>query len=115
MDERDTKDVGEPEAHHGGNGAAHPPSARELVEQGERIGHEIASLADAARQAAFGWEDVLRERLRERPYATLAVAAAVGYVLGGGLPTGLIRLALALSGRAALDHLLSQLARPTGR
>ncbi len=97
------------EQHHGGNGASRPPSARELVEQGKRIEQELASLAEAARHAAEGWESALRERLERNPYATLAIAAGIGYVLGGGLPTSLVRIGFALSGRAVIDHLVAQI------
>lgn len=104
------------EPHPGGNGAAHPPSARDLVEQGERIGQDLASLASTARHAAEGWEEVLRERIEQRPYAALAIAASVGYVLGGGLPTSVFRIAMALAGRALIDSLVSQITPvPGGR
>lgn len=107
MAERDNDTHGD-EPHPGGNGAARPPSARDLVEQGERIGHELVSLASSARHAAEGWEDVLRARIEARPYAALAIAAGVGYVLGGGLPTGLLRIAMAVGTRALIDSLVAQ-------
>jgi ElaB/YqjD/DUF883 family membrane-anchored ribosome-binding protein len=110
MDERDDEAHEHEHAGHGGNGAARPSSARQLVEQGERVGQELASLAETARHAAEGWEDALRERLERQPYATLAVAAGIGYVLGGGVPTGLLRVLFALSGRALIDHYVSLLA-----
>jgi ElaB/YqjD/DUF883 family membrane-anchored ribosome-binding protein len=115
MPERDNEAQGNEESHHGGNGAARPPSARELVEQGERIGQELVSLASTARQAAEGWEQVLRERIEQSPYAALAIAAGVGYVLGGGLPTGLFRIGIALGGRAMIDSLVSQITPTVGR
>ncbi len=115
MAERNDEAQGNDEPHPGGNGAARPPSARELVEQGERIGQELVSLASTARHAAEGWEEVLRERIEERPYAALAIAATVGYVLGGGLPTSVLRIAIALSGRALIDSLVSQITPTPGR
>lgn len=108
MAERDNDAPSAEGPHRGGNGAARPPSARDLVEQGERIGQELASLASTARQAAEGWEDVLRERIEQQPYAALAIAAGVGYVLGGGVPTSLFRLAIAIGGRALIDSLVAQ-------
>jgi ElaB/YqjD/DUF883 family membrane-anchored ribosome-binding protein len=115
MAERNDEAQREDKPHRGGNGAARPPSARELVEQGERIGQELASLASSARHAAEGWEDVLRERIEQQPYAALAIAAGVGYVLGGGVPTGLFRIAIALSGRALIDSLVAQVTPGGGR
>jgi len=115
MAERNDETQRDEEPHHGGNGAARPPSARDLVEQGERIGQELVSLASTARHAAEGWEEVLRERIEQQPYAALAIAAGVGYVLGGGVPTSLFRVALALSGRALIDSFMAQLTPAMGR
>jgi len=114
MAERNNEEQ-ENQPHPGGNGAARPPSARDLVEQGERLGQELVSLATTARQAAEGWEEVLRERIEEQPYAALAIAAGLGYVLGGGLPTSLFRIAIALSGRTLIDSLVSQITPGVGR
>lgn len=91
------------------NGGAHPDT-RELVEQTERVREDLNKLAETARQAMQGWRDLLRERLEQQPYATLAVAAGLGYVLGGGLPTSLLRAVVGFGGRMAIDHFLVQMA-----
>lgn len=94
-----------------GNGS--PPSARDLVEQGQRIHEDVASLATAVRKMAHGWEALLRDRLERQPYATLAVAAGVGYVLGGGIPSGVLRLLVGVGGRLAVEQAIARLAAPS--
>ena len=99
--------------HRDGNGAAQPgPSVRELVEESGRVREECIALAGAALHAAHGWQSLLRDRLERQPYATLAVAAGVGYVLGGGLPTALVRVLVGVGGRLAVERLIVQFAKP---
>jgi hypothetical protein len=88
---------------HSGNGSARH-SARELVEQGQKVREDISALAGTVRNVAQGWETLLRDSLERRPYATLAVAAGLGYVLGGGLPRGLLRAAIGIGGRLAVEQ-----------
>jgi len=96
-----------------GNGSLPPAkSTRELVQQSERVLDDLRSLAGSARGVARGWQELLAEELERRPYATLAVAAGVGYVLGGGLPTTLIRALIGFGGRLAIERALAQLAVP---
>lgn len=92
------------------NGADDHAGARDLLEQGQRVREDIAQFGDAARQAVSGWESVLRDRMRSQPYATLAVAAGVGYVLGGGMPPFVLRALLGFGGRVAIDNFIAQLA-----
>jgi hypothetical protein len=61
---------------------------------------------------AQGWQGLLRERLEERPYATLALAAGAGYVLGGGVPVALMRVLFAVGGRVAIERALLRFAPP---
>ena len=96
-----------------GNGDT--PSARELIEQGERVREDVVALAGAVRQAARGWRSLLRERLERQPYATLAVAAGVGYVLGGGVPTLLVRSLIGFGGRLALEQAIARFALPESK
>ena len=44
----------------------------------------------------------IERQLGRRPYATLAAAAGVGYVLGGGLATPLTRIAIGAMMRLAV-------------
>jgi hypothetical protein len=93
-----------------GNGSG--PSARELLAEGKRLREDVTALAGALRQVTNGWQSVLRERLEQRPYTTLAAAAGVGYVLGGGLPTSLLRVLLGVGGRIAFERALTRVADP---
>lgn len=96
-----------------GDGAAQPgPSVRELVEESGRVREEFIALTGAALHVAHGWRSVLRDRLERQPYATLALAAGVGYVLGGGLPTALVRVLIGVGGRLAVERVIAQLANP---
>jgi hypothetical protein len=53
-------------------------------------------------------QDALITTTRERPYLSVAAAASVGYVLGGGLPGWTIRLALGVVVRAAANAAVRQ-------
>jgi hypothetical protein len=87
-------------------------SVRQIYDQTRRVGDELGVLADAARQAISGCQALARERLERQPYATLAVAAGIGYVLGGGMPTTLMRLLFGVGSRLAVERALAQLAAP---
>lgn len=75
---------------------------------------EVEHLAETIRLASSEWEAVLRQRFRERPYATLAVAVGVGYVIGGGLAPGLLRSLAGTGSRLALGVALQRLMAGTG-
>lgn len=70
---------------------------------------EADRLAEALRRARAEWEDLLRHRLKERPYATIAVAVGLGYVVGGGLAPGVIRSVVGIGGRMAAGILMQRL------
>ena len=102
---------GQAQSNRGGNGSlSNAPSAHELMAQGQKVREDVVALAGAVREATHGWQALLRDRLERRPYATLAVAAGVGYVLGGGLPTSLVRILLGVGGRYAFERALSRFA-----
>jgi len=48
-------------------------------------------------------ETAARDRVVTRPYATLAMAVGIGYVLGGGLPLRLTALLVSLGTRVAFE------------
>ncbi len=81
-------------------------SARELYEQTQRVRENIAEFGGAARRTVTEWEEVLRDQVTQRPYTVLGAAAAVGYVLGGGIPPLLVRVLLGAVGRIALENAL---------
>jgi len=96
-----------------GNGTAQSdPSVHQLVEEGGRVREEFIALTGAALHLANGWQSLLRDRLERQPYATLAVAAGVGYVLGGGLPTAVVRVLIGVGGRLVVERVLAQVANP---
>jgi len=51
----------------------------------------------------------LRESVKRRPAATLAGAAGVGYILGGGVPNFVLRLGAAAAIRLLTQKLAAQL------
>ncbi len=75
-----------------------------LKDQMGDIDETLRSLAEQARDAwgSFAREIDLDRRMRENPMAVLGVAAAAGFVLGGGLWPMLRPFAKAV-GRAALS------------
>jgi hypothetical protein len=87
-----------------GNGM-HPAGSN-----GPKVGERIDHLGDTAQQliseargavSDFGqWLDV-RGRMERSPYSTLAAAAGIGYVLGGGLFTPLTARVFRLASRLA--------------
>jgi hypothetical protein len=102
----------EPKRREGGNGSLPHQSTRELVEQSKRVREDVAALAGTVRQVTRGWESLVRDRLEQRPYATLAVVAGVGYVLGGGIPSGILRLLLGIGSRLAVEQAVAHFAVP---
>jgi len=60
-------------------------------------------------------EASVRESLRRSPYATLAVLAGVGYLLGGGLPVMLTRGVLGIGGRMAMERMMMRAVGPAAR
>lgn len=60
-----------------------------VIEHSKALREEAQALAGELRQAATDIQGKLdlQGRMERNPYATLAVAAGVGYVLGGGLLT----------------------------
>ena len=85
-------------------GSASRPGDRSLQD----VRDDVTKLREDASQTFKDWEGRIRDRLTEQPYATLAVAAGFGYVLGGGLPPFLIRTLLLAGGRLAVENLIAQ-------
>ncbi|MEO8603694.1 MAG: hypothetical protein ABI629_14065 [bacterium] len=92
------------------NGAT-PNTARQLLDETARIGGDLTKLAETGQRAVRGWQRYLRQRVDEQPYATVVVAAGLGYVLGGGLPVSLVRIAVGIGSRLAAERVLSGVAR----
>jgi hypothetical protein len=69
---------------------------------------EAEHLAETLRLARGEWEQLLRQQLKERPYAALAVAVGVGYVIGGGLAPRIVHTLASSGSRLALGVLLQR-------
>ncbi len=84
-----------------------------MGEQRQRSVQEIASDVGQVASEIYGKLDIGRE-MREHPYRTLAIAAGVGYVMGGGIFTpltaGIFRLGLRAMAIPAVQTILSQVA-----
>jgi hypothetical protein len=66
---------------------------------------DFTAQSSSAAQSALpvrDWVRGLQGRLEERPYETLAIAAGVGFILGGGLFSRLGARAVAAAARAGL-------------
>src|SRR5262245_52406569 len=85
----------------GRNGADR--SMADLSRNARRLSSELNELSGTVQELAEGCSAVAREQLKRQPYVVLAVAAGIGYVLGGGLPRGVIGRLLFLGGRVALQ------------
>lgn len=79
---------------------------RSESERGEVI-DIVAAIEDGSRAVTTS----LREQLERRPWATIGVATAVGWVLGGGLTPRLAALLVATAGRATIDTLVAAAVR----
>jgi hypothetical protein len=82
----------------------------DLSRQAQRLGAELIDLGDTMRELVDGCREAARVQLRRQPYVVLAVAAGVGYVLGGGLPRGAVRGLLTVGGRVMLESVVANLA-----
>jgi hypothetical protein len=82
-----------------------------LQRQGREVQREARALAGGLEEAADEIEGFLREQMGQRPYGTLAAAAGIGYVLGGGVPTALTRLLLDYAARFAFTMAVMQTRR----
>jgi hypothetical protein len=79
------------------------------LSESRHVKEDAERLAAAVRRARIEWQETLRERFRRRPYATIATAVGIGYVIGGGLVPGLLRPLAGAGGRIAVGLLLQRL------
>jgi hypothetical protein len=79
-----------------------------IQQKGQRVRREVGDLTTEVEGALSDLEGVVRQQLTERPYTTIAAAAGLGYVLGGGIPVGLSRMMFGLGGRLAFVMLAQQ-------
>jgi hypothetical protein len=73
-----------------------------LQSKGQRVRQEVSGLTAEVEDALGDLDRTLRDQLDRRPYATLAAASGLGYVLGGGVPAALSRMVFGMGGRLAI-------------
>ena len=73
--------------------------AQRLFDHGRQIQREATVLTATVEEAAAEVTAFLREQTQRHLYRTLATAAGVGYVIGGGLASRLTKVLLGLGGR----------------
>ena len=74
-------------------------------DRGSELEHDVTVLAERARET-------IEQFVQEQPHAALGIAAAAGFVIGGGLtPRRLIRLGLASGGPMFSRQIFDQLMR----
>jgi hypothetical protein len=78
-------------------------TTEELQARVQQIGDEARALGRSLEDTVHDVEAALRAQMEQRPYAMLAAAAGVGYVLGGGLPSRLTSLLIGLGSRVLLE------------
>jgi hypothetical protein len=90
----------------GGRGTTRPVR---IQERGKEAYKEAQALASTVEQAVDEIGQFLREQAEQRPYVSLATAAGIGYVLGGGVPSRLTGFVFGLSSRFAIEMFLREL------
>ena len=80
-----------------------------IQERGKEAYKEAQALASTLEQAVDEIGQFLREQAERRPYVSLATAAGIGYVLGGGVPSRLTGFVFGLSSRFAVEMFLREL------
>ena len=73
-----------------------------IQSKGQRVRQEVRGLTAEVEEALGDLDRVVREQLERRPYATLAAASGLGYVLCGGVPAALSRMVFGMGGRLAI-------------
>ena len=77
---------------------------KELQARVEQISTEARALGSTVETTYRDVEATLRTHMDEHPYALLAAAAGVGYVLGGGVPSRLTSLLLGIGTRMMMEY-----------
>ncbi len=77
-------------------------SRESLADRGRQLQGDAQKLVGHVQEARSELQTFLTDSVRDRPVATLAAAAGVGYVLGGGLSSRLTVLMFGVATRFAL-------------
>ena len=106
MSEREASDRSRnPEGRNSAAAAASSKTSR-LLERGRKVERDARSLSSDLEGLLSEVEDLVRARLEAQPYATLAVAAGAGFVLGGGLTVGVVGTLARIGTRMATAALM---------
>lgn len=85
-----------------------------IFEHTADVKEEAQDLATSMAELTKEVSCVLKDQLEQRPYAVLGVAAAFGYVLGGGLPSRITRTGLGIAARIGMGMLVRQVVESQG-
>jgi hypothetical protein len=102
MNERDDVDRSRESQSHG---RGSKPTSR-LLDRGRQVEHDAQSFVTGVEELISDVEKLLRERLDQRPYETLAFAAGAGFIVGGGLTVRMIATLVSIGGRMATAALM---------
>jgi ElaB/YqjD/DUF883 family membrane-anchored ribosome-binding protein len=76
-------------------------SASRLLERGRKVERDAQSFVEDIEGLVTDVEGLVRTSLEARPYATLAIAAGAGFVVGGGLTVGVLGTLVRVGARMA--------------
>jgi ElaB/YqjD/DUF883 family membrane-anchored ribosome-binding protein len=82
------------------------PSTGRLLERGRQAEGDAHSFAANLEGLVSDAEELLRARLETQPYATLAMAAGAGFIVGGGVTLGVLTTIAGLGTRMATASML---------
>ena len=85
-----------------------------ILEHTAEAKEEVQMLASSLGELSTDVSTYVQEQAKQRPWAVLGVAAAIGYVIGGGLPSRITRAGLSIAMRMGTGMLVSQLVEGHG-
>jgi DNA-binding transcriptional LysR family regulator len=85
------------------------PRQLRLQERGREAYREARQLASTLEEGVDEIGQFLRDQTERRPYVSVATATAIGYVLGGGVPSRLTGFLFGLGSRFAIEMFLQEL------
>jgi len=98
-----------------GRGRGGAPRPLRIHERGREAYREAQQLASTLEEGVDEIGQFLRDQCEQRPYVTLATATAIGYVLGGGVPSRLTGFLFGLGSRFAVEMFLRELVGDAAR
>src|SRR5687768_7270791 len=83
--------------------------SRQLIEASKQVAHDASNLGDSLNELAGRARESVATMLHERPYVVLGAAAAIGYLVAGGMASRLTRVAIGLGGRMLVQRAIGQM------